>query len=112
MRGSLPPGGETAHFTRLQPQGKMRQRREILNLLHCRKNIKKKKKEYRPEEERKSSSWKQIEIEGCFFLSVAWENRSLPVLREKQFTRVDCFFREREARASKTGQRGERHFFI
>ena len=42
----------------------------------------------------------------------AWENRSLPVLREKQFTKVDCFFREREARASKTGQRGERHFFI
>ena len=37
----------------------------------------------------------------------AWENRSLPVLREKQFTEVDCFFREREARASKTGQRRE-----
>ena len=35
----------------------------------------------------------------------AWENRTLPVLREKQFTKVDCFFREREGRASKTGQR-------
>ena len=37
----------------------------------------------------------------------AWENRSLPVLREKQFTKVDCFFCEREARVSKTGQRRE-----
>ena len=44
--------------------------------------------------------------------ATAWENRSLPVLREKQFTKVDCFFREPEVRASKTGQRGERHFFI
>ena len=44
--------------------------------------------------------------------ATAWENRSLPVLREKQFTNVDFFFRERESRASKTGQRGERHFFI
>ena len=49
----------------------------------------------------------QLKSEGCFFLSVAWENRTLPVLREKQFTKVDCFFREREARASKTGQRRE-----
>lgn len=34
----------------------------------------------------------------------AWENRSLPVLREKQFTKVDCFFvsgkRERPKRDS------------
>ena len=37
----------------------------------------------------------------------AWENRSLPVLREKQFTKVDCFFCEREARVSKTGQHSE-----
>ena len=37
----------------------------------------------------------------------AWENRSLPVLREKQFTKVDCFFREREERVSQTGQRRE-----
>ena len=37
----------------------------------------------------------------------AWENRTLPVLREKQFTKVDCFFREGEERASKTGQRRE-----
>ena len=37
----------------------------------------------------------------------AWENRSLPVLRKKQFTKVDCFFREREVRASQTGQRRE-----
>ena len=64
------------------------QRGEILNLLHCRKNIKKKKKENRPEEERKSSSWKQIEIEGCFFLSVAWGNRTLRLLKEKQFMLV------------------------
>ena len=56
MRGSLPPGGETAHFTRLQPQGKMRQRREILNLPHYRKDVRKKQKENRLEEERKSSS--------------------------------------------------------
>ncbi len=37
----------------------------------------------------------------------AWENRSLPVLREKQFMRVDCFFHEREERVSQTGQRRE-----
>ena len=39
--------------------------------------------------------------------ATAWENRSLPVLREKQFTKVDCFFHEREERVSQTGQRRE-----